>query len=147
MNVVAWSPFREFEDLFSRYNRVLGGGAAVAGDDEAPGVDWRPAANISETDSEYVIKAELPEVSRDNVDVSVHDGVLTIKGERHFEKSTDNEQTHRIESVYGRFSRSFSLPADVDESSIHAASTDGVLTVRLPKTEEKKPKSIEIKVK
>ena len=98
MNVVAWSPFREFEDLFSRYNRVVGGGQAN-GEADTQGVDWRPVANIAESDNEYSIKVELPEVSRENVDVSVHDGVLTIKGERRFEKTTDNEQTHRIESV------------------------------------------------
>ena len=147
MNVVAWSPFREFEDLFNRYNRVLGGDAGVSDDPQARTVDWRPVANISETANEYLIKAELPEISRDNVEVNVHDGVLTIRGERRFEKSTDNEQTHRVESVYGRFSRSFSLPENIDESAISAVSKDGVLTVRVPKTEEKKPKSIEIKVK
>lgn len=147
MNVVAWSPFREFEDLFNRYNRVLGGGTDVSDDPEARTVDWRPVANISETDNEYLIKAELPEISRDNVEVNIHDGVLTIQGERRFEKSTDNEKTHRVESIYGRFSRSFSLPQDVDDSAIGAESKDGVLTIRLPKTEEKKPKSIEIKVK
>lgn len=147
MSVVAWSPFREFEDLFNRYNRVVRGGTVVGNGDDARGIDWRPVANISESENEYVIKAELPEVSRENVDVNLHDGVLTIKGERRFEKSTESEQTHRVESVYGRFSRSFSLPQDIDQSGISAVSRDGVLTIRLPKTEEEKPKSIDIQVK
>ena len=144
MNVVTWSPFRELEDMLNRYS-LVGGRSLRSGDNAAP-AEWRPAANISETEKEYIIKAELPEVSRDDVEVSVQDGVITIKGERRFEKTDDSEQTHRIESFYGSFSRSFSLPADVDESQIHAQSKDGVLRVHLPKAEVQKAKPIEIKV-
>ena len=148
MSLVTWSPFREFEDLFNRYNRLpsgrrLRGGTAENGDT----VEWRPAANISETDKEYLIKAELPEVEKKDVEVSVHDGVITIKGERRFEKTDESEQQHRVESFYGSFARSFSLPADVDETQIKAESKDGVLTVRLPKTEVVQPKAIDIQVK
>jgi HSP20 family protein len=147
MTLVSWSPFREFDDLFSRYNRL--GGARVLPGDSKQGqtiADWRPAADISETSKEYLIKAELPAVKKEEVDVSVHDGVITIKGERRIETSNDDEKQHRVESFRGSFSRSFSLPADVDESAISAESKDGVLQVHLPKTEVKQPKPIEIKV-
>ena len=80
------------------------------------------------------------------MEVTVHDGVITIKGERKFEKTDESEKHHRIESFYGNFSRSFSLPADADDTGIKAASRDGVLTVHIPKVEAEQPKSIEIKV-
>ncbi len=147
MTLVSWSPFREFEDLFSRYNRS-GGNRLLPGEDkqERAIADWRPAADISETGKEYVIKAELPAVKKEDVDVTVHDGIITIKGERRFEKSDEDEKQHRVESFYGSFSRSFSLPADVDESAISAESKDGILQVHLPKTEVVQPKPIDIKV-
>ncbi len=147
MTLVSWSPFREFEDLFSRYNR-LGGGRLLPGEGkrERAIADWRPAADISETGKEYLIKAELPAVKKEDVDVSVHDGVITIKGERRIEKSDEDEKQHRVESFYGSFSRSFSLPADVDESAISAETKDGVLQVHLPKTEVVQPKPIDIQV-
>ncbi|MDJ0928819.1 MAG: Hsp20/alpha crystallin family protein [Gammaproteobacteria bacterium] len=144
MTLVNWDPFRELEDVLGRWSRT--GGRNLPASEGGTTVNWRPAANISETDNAYVIKAELPEVKKDDVEVSVHDGVITIKGERRFEKTDDTEKTHRIESFYGSFSRSFSLPADVDESRIAAESRDGVLTVRLPKLPVETPKAIEIKV-
>ena len=146
MSLVAWSPFREFDDLFNRYGRVAGARWPEGDDSGAREASWRPSANIAETEAAYIIRAELPEVKKDDVDVSVHDGVITIKGERRYEKVDDSERQHRIESRYGSFARSFSLPADVDEAAISAESKDGVLTVRLPKREDEKPKSIQIAV-
>ncbi len=148
MNMVSWSPFRELEHFFNRYGQP-GTRAVLSGDngDSKRLYEWRPAANISETDAEYLIKAELPEVAKEDIDVSVTDGIITIKGERRLEKKDDSEKQHRIESFYGSFSRSFSLPADVDEAAIHAESKDGVLTVRLPKVEAKKPRSVEVSVR
>ncbi|MCC7258482.1 MAG: Hsp20/alpha crystallin family protein [Gammaproteobacteria bacterium] len=148
MTLVNWSPFREFEDIFDRYNRLFSRSVPAAGQGEAAGVvQWRPAANISETKDEYLIKAELPEVEKKDVEVTVHDGVITIRGERRFERTDDSEKQHRVESFYGTFARSFSLPADADEGRIHAESKDGVLKVRIPKTQVAKPKAIEIQVK
>ncbi|MAF84565.1 MAG: Hsp20/alpha crystallin family protein [Gammaproteobacteria bacterium] len=144
MTLVSWSPLREFEDLFSRYGSVPTRRSTSGNDHEV--ATWRPVANISETEKEYLIKAELPEVSRDDVEVSINDGVITIKGERRMENTEENETQHRIESFYGSFARSFSLPADVDENTIQAESKDGVLKVHLPKTEVVRPKAIEIKV-
>ena len=143
-NLVQWSPFRELEDFFNRYNRGFGLSRASGSNGDVVG--WRPAANISETEDEYLIRAELPEVEKKDVEVSVHEGVISIRGERRLEKRDESEKQHRIESFYGSFSRSFSLPADVDESRIAAESRDGVLTVRLPKQPVETPKAIEIKV-
>jgi len=145
MTLVTWSPFREFEDLFNRYNRMPRRDVTT-GENGDTTTDWRPVANISETEKEYLIKAELPEVSRDDIEIKASEGVITIKGERRMEKASDDEMQHRVESFYGSFSRSFSLPADVDEAGISAESKDGVLKVHLPKTEVVEPKAIEIKV-
>ena len=148
MTLVNWSPFREFEDMFGRYNRLLSRALPVSGqDEEANVVQWRPAANISETDKEYLIKAELPEVDKKDVEVTVHEGVITIRGERRLERTDDSEKQHRVESFYGSFARSFSLPADADETKIYAESKDGVLKVHVPKSKAQQPKAIEIQVK
>jgi HSP20 family protein len=144
MRLVGWSPFQEFENVFNRYNGLVG--RNWPRDEDKAGTDWRPVANISENDSEYLIKADLPEVKKEDVEITIHEGVITIKGERREETTVESEKQHRVESVYGSFSRSFALPADVDESGIRAESKDGVLRVRLPKTEVKKPKAIEIEV-
>jgi len=147
MSLVTWSPFKEMDDVFDRYNRLLSRTVANGEQSASRGsVQWRPAANISETDTEYLIRAELPEVDKKDVEVTLHDGVLTIRGERRLEKRHESEKHHRLESFYGSFARSFNLPADVDEANIHAESKDGVLTVRLPKVEVAKPRPIEIKV-
>jgi HSP20 family protein len=147
MTLLSWSPLREFDDIFNRYNRSTGGRLLPGEGSQEIAAEWRPLANISETDSEYLIKVELPEIEKKDVNVAVNDGVITIKGERRLEKDSEDETQHRIESFYGSFSRSFSLPADVDESGIRAESKNGVLKVHLPKTEVQQPKSIEIKVK
>lgn len=145
MTLVTWSPFREFEDLFNRYSRLPRRELTTRGD-EGAALDWRPVANISETPKEYLIRAELPEVRKDDIEVKVHEGVMTIKGERRMEQSAEDETQHRVESFYGSFSRSFSLPQDVDADAISAESRDGVLTVHLPKVEVEEPKAIEIEI-
>lgn len=145
MALVSWSPFREIEDLFNQYSRLLARPLGVE-QENGQAVQWRPAANISETDKEYVIRAELPEVEKKDIEVSEHEGVLTLKGERRLEREDKSEKVHRIESFYGRFARSFALPPDVDESRIAAEAKDGVLTIRLPKSENAKPRAIEVRV-
>ncbi|MDP2325610.1 MAG: Hsp20/alpha crystallin family protein [Gammaproteobacteria bacterium] len=148
MTLVNWSPLRELDDLFNQYGRIMGRSATPsAGTGNGSVVEWRPVANISETAESYLIKAELPEVAKKDIDVSVHEGVITIRGERRLENQKDDEKHHRIESFYGSFARSFTLPPDVDESKIQAESKDGVLTVRLPKTEARKPRPIEVQVR
>jgi len=137
MNLVNWTPFGDFEGVFDRYYNLLGRSPYVLSDEErkSKGFDWRPSVDISETKKHYVIKATLPEVDKEDVSVSVENGILTISGERRFEKEEETETQHRIESTYGKFSRSFTLPGDVDESKISAKSRNGVLKVRIPKVE------------
>lgn len=147
MNIVNWSPFRDMEGFFDRYYDALGGARFAGGDAElSKKLEWRPSVDISETDKHYLIKAELPEVNKDDVDVSVENGVLTISGERHYEKEEESETKHRIETRYGRFSRSFTLPSDVDEAKISAKSKNGVLKVRIPKTKAVEEKAVRITV-
>jgi HSP20 family protein len=108
--------------------------------------EWAPAVDIIEDDKEYLIKVELPEVLRDDVKVTVESGTLTISGERKAEKEEKNRKFHRLERFYGRFLRSFSVPADADESKVNAEFKDGVLRVHLAKSEKARPKQIEVKV-
>ena len=147
MTLVNWNPFRELDDVFDRYNRLFSRSLPATGQGEEGAVQWRPAANISETDKEYLIKAELPEVEKKDVEITVHEGVIRIRGERRFERTDDSEKQHRVESFYGTFARSFSLPADADETKIYAESKDGVLKVHIPKTQAKQPQPVEIQVK
>ena len=109
--------------------------------------EWTPTANISETDKEYLIKAELPEVKKEDVKVTLQDGAITIKGERKHKKKEKSENEIRVESYYGTFSRSFALPDNIDPKGVHAESKDGVLSLHIPKSESAKPKQITVDVK
>ena len=105
-----------------------------------------PFGNGTEDDKEYLIKAELPEVKKEELKVTVEDGVLTISGERKFEKEENNKRYHRVERAYGSFARSFTVPDDADPAKVHAEFKDGVLNVRIEKAERAKPKTIDVKV-
>jgi HSP20 family protein len=107
---------------------------------------WAPAVDILETENELVIKADLPAVKLENIDVRVEDGTLTLKGERSFEKTENEKGYHRIERSYGSFSRSFALPETVDPEQVKANFLDGVLTITLPKKEIAKPRQIKVEV-
>lgn len=107
---------------------------------------WSPAVDIYETDNDLVIKADLPEVTMSDIDISLENGTLTLKGERKFEKAENNKGFHRIERSYGSFIRLFSVPETVDSENVHAAYNNGVLTVTLPKKERAKPKAIKVQV-
>ena len=133
MSLVQWNPFRELDELFNRLQRTPG--ALKAGSD-AP---WMPAVDISEVPAEYLLKAELPGVKKEDVQVKVENGVLTVSGERKSEVDGEGEQFHRVERTYGSYSRSFSLPDNVQADRIAADYKDGVLIVHLPKTELKQP--------
>jgi HSP20 family protein len=147
MTLVRWDPFRELEEMSDRLNRAFVRPAVRNGGKEHLTVaDWVPTVDISESEGEYLIKAELPEVKKEDVKVSVEDGVLTLSGERRQEKEEKGKKYHRVERSYGSFVRSFSLPESVDESGVKAEYKDGVLNLHLPKTEKVKPKSIEVKV-
>ena len=141
-------PFRELEEIGQRFNRIFGGFPVMGeGHREAMTVaDWAPTVDITEDSKEYLIKAEIPEVDKKDVRVTVQEGVLTIQGQRRQEKEEKDKRVHRIERAYGTFVRSFSLPEDVAEDSVKAEFKDGMLWVHLPKAEKPKPKSIEVKV-
>lgn len=148
MNLVRWDPFRELEEVSDRLNRVFGRSltAKSEGKETMTVADWTPSVDISETESEYVIKAELPEVKKDDVKITLEEGVLSIQGERKHEKEEKGKKFHRIERAYGRFVRSFVVPDYVDEAKIKAEYQDGVLQLHLPKSEKAKPRAIEVKV-
>jgi len=109
-------------------------------------LDWAPSADISETDKEYVIRAELPAVKKEDVHVTLDDGMITIKGERKQQKEDKNEKFHRTESFYGSFECRFSLPENVNSEMVRCESKDGILTIHMPKTEPAKHKPKEIAV-
>jgi len=147
MNIVKWNPFRELEDIQTRLNRVFN--ETPLRRTEGDGLffaDWAPAVDIEETDKEYLIKAELPEVKKENVKVEVLDGVLTIEGERTQEKEEKGKRFHKVERSYGKFVRQFALPMEVETTKVQAEYKDGMLNVHLPKTAAGKPKAVEVKV-
>ena len=146
MQLTKWDPFREMEDVFERFSRPLGWRHRGGQELMATG-DWIPRVDIAETDKEFVIKAELPEIKKEEVSVSVDNGVLTLRGERKQEKEEKGKKFHRIERFYGSFTRSFTLPENVDETKVDASFKDGILQLTIPKTKESKPKAIEVKVK
>lgn len=148
MSLVRWDPFRELEDVSDRLNRMFGRSATGQGDGREAMMlaDWTPTVDVRENESEYLIKADLPHVKKDDVKVTVQEGILSIQGERKREEEKKGEKIHRVERAYGRFVRTFSLPDYVDESKVSADFKDGVLIVHLPKSEKAKPKAIEVKV-
>lgn len=144
-----WDPFRELEDLQSRLSALFGRAPVRKDGDKQEALrvaEWAPLVDITEDDKEYLIKAELPEVKKDEVKVSVQNDVLTISGERKYEKEEKNKKYHRVERAYGSFARSFTIPEDADAEQVSGEFKDGVLKVHLPKSEKAKPKSIEVKV-
>ncbi len=145
MAIVKWNPWREIEDIFDNASQ-LGQHRFRRRYDIESTADWAPKVDISETDKEFVIKAEIPEVKKEDVKVTVENGALTIKGERKQEKEEKGKKFHRIERYYGSFSRSFTLPDNVDQTKIKASFKDGMLDLHIEKTEAAKPKAIDVKI-
>lgn len=144
-----WNPMKEIEDLDKRLSALLGRGLPSPGGDKKEAItvaEWSPLVDITEDEKEYVIKAELPEVKKEDIKLNVQDDVLTITGERKYEKEEKGKKYHRVERSYGSFLRSFTLPENADGTKVSAEYKDGLLMVRLPKSEKSKPKSIEVKV-
>jgi HSP20 family protein len=143
-----WSPLKELEEMEKRLSSFFHHVPGTFGDKkEAITVtEWAPLVDISEDDKEYVIKAEIPEMRKEDIKLNVSDDVLTITGERKYEKEEKNKKYHRVERSYGSFMRSFSLPENADGTKISAEYKDGILKVHLPKSEKSKPKAIEVKV-
>ena len=144
-----WDPFKEMDDVQTRFAKLLGltpPRAGNGGNEQMTIAEWAPAVDISEDEKEWLVKADLPEIKKEDVKVTVEDGVLTITGERKFEKEVKEKKYHRIERAYGTFLRSFALPDAADGSKVAAEFKDGVLKVHLPKSEKAKPKEVEVKV-
>lgn len=148
MSLVRWDPFRELEDMSARLNRLFNQPRARRLPDEEGTLlaDWTPAIDVQETDSEYLVKADLPEVKKEDVRVDIQDGMLSVRGERRQEKEEQGKTFHRIERAYGRFERRLAVPAEVDAQKVAAEFKDGVLNVHLPKSATAKPKTIDVKV-
>ncbi len=147
MALVRWNPFRELDDMQTRLNRLFDevpfqrsreGGMSLSA--------WSPAVDVQETDNEYLIKADLPDVKKEDVKVELLEGALTIEGERQQEKEEKGKKFHKIEREYGKFVRRFVLPSEVDSSKVQAEFKNGVLNVHLPKAATAKPKAVDVKV-
>ena len=150
MVIVRWlDPFRDLSAIQERMNRIFEDALARSrGREEGLRTGmWTPAVDIYENNDSVVVKAELPGVERDQISVEVKDGILTLRGERKFEKEVKEESYHRIERSYGNFQRSFSLPVSVEQDKVTARFKDGVLEVILPKKEQARPKQIQVDVK
>jgi HSP20 family protein len=148
-NLVRWDPFSEVDRIDRTFNRMMRRAFSrwprlALG--EGTTLEWSPSADISETDKEYLIRAELAAVKKEDVKVTVDAGMITIEGERKQQKEEKDEKHHQIESLYGSFSRSFTLPDDVNIDAIRCEDKDGVLTVHMPKTETHKAKPKQITV-
>jgi len=150
MNAVTrWDPFKELDELQHRLSTMFGRAPVrKQGDrDETMTIaEWAPLVDIAEDENEYLIKAELPGVPKDAVKVSVQNDVLSITGERKYEKKEENKKFHRVERAYGSFARYFTLPEDADGEGVKAEFAEGMLKVHLPKSEKAKPKMIEVQV-
>ena len=148
--VIPWNPLREIEEAQNRLDRTfLGGFPNRNGSDEIPSLaatDWAPEVDISEDDHGYQLKADLPEVKKDDVKVTVEDGILSVSGERKSVKEDQKRKFHRIERSFGTFRRSFTLPEDADSTKVTAEFRDRVLKVHLPTTTKARSKALEVKV-
>lgn len=148
MNIVRFDPFREMTSLQERVNRIFADAYSRHGEDDLTSRgSWVPPVDIFENDEhELVLKAELPDVTREDINLRVENNTLTIGGQKKAETEVKEQQDRRIERTYGSFSRSFTLPATVDTGAIAAEFKNGVLTIRLPLREEAKPRQIQVAV-
>jgi HSP20 family protein len=136
-----WNPFREIDDVFDRYH--TGWLNNPLSEHSQP---WSPLADITESEQAFHVKAELPGVNKEDLEVSYSEGVLTIKGERKTEEETKDEKQHRIERFYGTFVRRFDIPENIDQSAISADYVDGVLNITIPKTQKAEPETLKVDV-
>lgn len=142
-------PFKELEEMERRLSTLFGRAPARTNGDKREALtvtEWTPLVDIVEDEKEYLIKAELPELKKEDVKVTVQDDVLTLSGERKYEKEEKGKKYHRVERAYGSFERSFTLPDDADGAKVSAEFKDGVLKIHLPKSEKAKPKAIAVKI-
>ena len=148
-SVTRWDPFRDLlaiqDEMNTLFNRAYG--EREQGEGAGPRARaWAPALDISEQKDAYVVSVELPGIKPEQIDITLEDGLLTLSGERSFQQESSEQQFHRVERRYGSFRRSITLPSQVQANAIEAHFEDGVLTVRVPKAEEAKPKKIQVQV-
>jgi HSP20 family protein len=147
MAIVRFDPFRELSQMQDRINRIFGDAYRGRDDEALSRGDWTPAVDIFENGQhEIVIKAELPGLKREDIDIRVENSTLTLRGERKHDSDVKQENYHRVERAYGAFSRSFALPSTVNAEKVSAVFNDGVLTITLPMREEAKPRQIQVAV-
>jgi len=147
MAIVRYNPFRELRTMQEQMNRLLDLAWNREGGEELKEGVWQPSVDIYEDEESVVIKAEVPDIDQKDIEVRIEDNTLILKGERKLDQSIRKENYHRVERYYGPFQRSFSLPPTIDQEKIKANCERGVLTIILPKREEKKPKQITVEVK
>lgn len=141
MTLARWNPFRELDDVFNPYQTGF-----LTKSIDSSSTEWSPLADITETEEAFHVKAELPGVKKDDVDVSLSNGVLTLKGERKTEEETKDEKQHRIERFHGTFVRRFDLPDNIDQDGITADYVDGILSLTIPKTTKTTPETMKIDI-
>ena len=148
MNLVKWDPFVELEDVSKHLNRIFNKFPVrtESSRELLAAADWAPDVDITETDTAYLVKGEIPGVNKEDVRVNIEDGMLIMSGERKQEKEEKGKKFHRIERSYGSFMRSFRLPDNVDETAVKAEFKDGMLNVTLPKSAQAKPKAVNVSV-
>ena len=147
MSLIKWSPIRDLLSIQDEMNKLFDERLDQFSGSELQSRVWQPLVDIFEEDDKFVIKAEIPEVKKEDISINLENNVLTIKGERKLEKEDKKENYHRAERFYGMFQRSFTLPGTVEQEKIKANLENGVLTLEIPKKEEVKPKKIEIDIK
>ena len=156
MSLIRWTPARDLQtfpsdvmnmqrEINRMFDSFFRGGAAD--DDAFITSDWIPAVDIAEHDNEYLVKLELPGVSKDDVKITMQNNILSVRGEKKNEKDSKGSNYHRVERSYGAFQRTFALPSTVKADRIDASYSDGILTIVLPKAEEARAKQIDVKVK
>lgn len=152
MQLTRWDPFGEMEEISDRLARTFPSafapffGRGPGAEEALVLADWAPLVDVEETEEEYLIKAELPEVRKEDVKVTIEDGMLAIQGERKRVKEEKTRKVHRVERSYGKFVRRFGVPPEVDDEKVAAEFKNGVLYVHVPKSEAARPKTIEVKV-
>jgi HSP20 family protein len=147
MAIVKYNPFRDLRSMQDQMNRLLDmAWNRESGEELREGL-WQPMVDIYEDETSVIIKAEVPGIDQNDIEVRIEDNTLTLRGERKHDQTVQKENYHRVERYYGSFQRSFSLPHTIDQGNVRATCDKGVLTVTLPKREETKPKQIKVEVK
>jgi len=145
MAIIRWDPFKDMMTLREKMNRLFEDAVTGKGEEkELISSSWVPAVDIYEKDNELILTVEVPGINEKDIEISIEDNTLSIRGERKFEKETKEESFHRIERSYGSFFRSFSLPGNIDQEKIQAEHENGILRVTMPKKAELKPKIIKV---